>query len=138
MEQIPARKARVHRGDVLFIETGTLHAIGAGILIAEIQQSSNLTYRIYDYGRPGKDGKPRELHIAQAMDVTRLERPQRSARPQGEPEEFPGGVSTLLASCGHLHREENGAARRRIHRRRRELPFPSLPFRESLAPEAGR
>ena len=61
MEQIPARKARVHRGDVLFIETGTLHAIGAGILIAEIQQSSNLTYRIYDYGRPGKDGKPREL-----------------------------------------------------------------------------
>lgn len=92
-------KVPVHRGDVFFIEAGTLHAIGAGILIAEIQQSSNLTYRIYDYGRPGKDGKPRELHIAQALDVTRLERPQRSARPQGEPEAFPGGVSTLLASC---------------------------------------
>ena len=89
----------VHRGDVFFIGAGTLHAIGAGILIAEIQQSSNLTYRIYDFGRLGKDGKPRELHIAQALDVTRLERPVRPTRPQGEPEEIPGGVSTLLASC---------------------------------------
>ena len=62
----------VHKGDVFFIKAGTLHAIGKGILIAEIQQNSNTTYRIYDYGRVGKDGKPRELHVEKAKDVTKL------------------------------------------------------------------
>lgn len=62
----------VNKGDVFFIKSGTLHAIGKGILIAEIQQNSNTTYRIYDYGRVGKDGKPRELHVEKAMDVTKL------------------------------------------------------------------
>ena len=47
----------VQKGDVLFIESGTLHAIGKNILIAEIQQNSNITYRVYDYGGGGKDGK---------------------------------------------------------------------------------
>ena len=69
-------KDYVKRGDVLFITPGTLHAIGGGILLAEVQQSSNVTYRIYDYGRVGADGKTRPLHIRQALDVTRLEKPQ--------------------------------------------------------------
>ena len=60
----------VQKGDVLFIEAGTIHAIGAGILIAEIQQNSNVTYRVYDYGRVGKDGKKRDLHIEKALAVT--------------------------------------------------------------------
>ena len=60
----------VKKGDALFIESGTLHAIGKGILIAEIQQNSNVTYRIYDYGRVGKDGKKRDLHIEKALAVT--------------------------------------------------------------------
>ena len=60
----------VKKGDVLFIESGTLHAIGKGILIAEIQQNSNVTYRVYDYGRVGKDGKKRDLHIEKALAVT--------------------------------------------------------------------
>lgn len=60
----------VQKGDVLFIESGTIHAIGAGILIAEIQQNSNVTYRVYDYGRVGKDGKKRDLHIEKALAVT--------------------------------------------------------------------
>ncbi len=51
------------KGDVFFVEAGTIHAIGKGNLIAEIQQNSNVTYRLYDYGRVGKDGKERELHI---------------------------------------------------------------------------
>lgn len=59
----------VHKGDVFFIPSGCVHAIGAGILIAEIQQSSNVTYRVYDYNRKGKDGKPRELHVEKALDV---------------------------------------------------------------------
>ena len=60
----------VHKGDTLFIESGTLHAIGKGILLAEIQQNSNVTYRIYDYGRVGADGKKRDLHIEKALAVT--------------------------------------------------------------------
>lgn len=60
----------VHKGDVFFIESGTIHAIGKDIVIAEIQQNSNVTYRVYDYGRVGKDGKKRDLHIAKALDVT--------------------------------------------------------------------
>ena len=63
-------KVEVDKGDVLFIEAGTLHAIGKGILIAEIQQNSNLTYRVYDYGRVGVDGKKRDLHIDKALAVT--------------------------------------------------------------------
>ena len=61
----------VQKGDVLFIESGTIHAIGKDILIAEIQQNSNVTYRVYDYGRVGRDGKKRDLHIEKALAVTR-------------------------------------------------------------------
>ncbi|MBQ2487675.1 MAG: class I mannose-6-phosphate isomerase, partial [Ruminococcus sp.] len=72
----------VNKGDVFFIEPGTLHAIGAGILIAEIQQNSNITYRVYDYDRVGLDGKPRELHIDKAVDVTKTwPAPPRRRRP---------------------------------------------------------
>jgi len=60
----------VHKGDSFFIPSGTLHAICKGIVVAEVQQNSNVTYRIYDYGRVGVDGKPRELHIEKALDVT--------------------------------------------------------------------
>ncbi|MDR1939920.1 MAG: class I mannose-6-phosphate isomerase [Clostridiales bacterium] len=59
----------VSKGDAYMIEAGTVHAIGAGITLAEIQQNSDLTYRVYDFGRVGKDGKPRELHIDKALDV---------------------------------------------------------------------
>ena len=59
----------VKKGDVFFIPSGLLHAIGAGILLAEIQQNSNITYRVYDYNRLGKDGKPRELHVEDALNV---------------------------------------------------------------------
>ena len=64
------RKVYVHDGDLFFIPAGTIHAIGPGITLAEIQENSNITYRVYDYGRLGQDGKPRELHIAKALDVT--------------------------------------------------------------------
>lgn len=63
-------KVTVQKGDMFFIEAGTIHAIGAGCLIAEVQQNSNVTYRVYDYGRVGADGNPRELHVQQALDVT--------------------------------------------------------------------
>ena len=66
----------VKKGDCFFIPSGTLHAIRKGIVVAEIQQNSNVTYRIYDYGRLGADGKPRQLHIPQALDVTLREPPK--------------------------------------------------------------
>lgn len=64
LNRVPVRK-----GDVFFIEAGTVHAIGKGIVIAEIQQNSNVTYRVYDYGRVGADGKKRDLHIEKALEV---------------------------------------------------------------------
>lgn len=64
------KKVPVKKGDFFFIESGTLHAICKGILLAEVQQNSDTTYRIYDYGRLGFDGKPRELHVEDAVNVT--------------------------------------------------------------------
>ncbi len=61
----------VHAGETYFIPAGLAHAIGSGILIAEIQQNCDLTYRVYDYDRRGTDGMPRELHVEKAMDVVR-------------------------------------------------------------------
>lgn len=66
------QKVPVKKGDVFFIPPGTLHAIGPGILLAEVQQNSNVTYRIYDYGRLDTDGKPRQLHVEKALEVTNL------------------------------------------------------------------
>jgi len=59
----------VEEGECYFIKSGTIHAIGKGVTLIEIQQNSNLTYRLYDYNRIGKDGQPRELHIAKALEV---------------------------------------------------------------------
>ncbi len=64
------QKMPVHKGDVFFIEAGTIHAIGAGIVLAEIQQSSNITYRVYDYDRRDAEGHRRDLHIEKALAVT--------------------------------------------------------------------
>ncbi len=62
----------VKAGECYFIPSGTIHAIGGGCLICEIQQNSNLTYRVYDYGRKDKNGKERELHVDKALKVTNL------------------------------------------------------------------
>ncbi|MGN1416235.1 MAG: type I phosphomannose isomerase catalytic subunit [Oscillospiraceae bacterium] len=90
----------VKKGDVFFIQSGTLHAIGKGILIAEIQQNSNTTYRIYDYGRVGKDGKPRELHVEKAKDVTNL--CPAKAYPETPVEKHDGFDIKLLSSCEYF------------------------------------
>lgn len=62
-------RVQIHAGDVFFIHPGTIHAIGAGAVIAEIQQNSNTTFRVYDYLRKDKDGNYRELHVDRAIDV---------------------------------------------------------------------
>jgi mannose-6-phosphate isomerase len=91
----------VKKGDVFFIEAGTIHSIGAGIIIAEIQQNSNITYRVYDYGRVGTDGKARELHIEKALEVTKLEK----ASPiqfDVEIVEKTGYTEQLLSKCDYF------------------------------------
>ncbi len=76
-------KVPVHKGDVFFIPSGTIHAICEGILICEIQQNSNTTYRVYDYNRVGADGKPRELHIEKAIEVSSLTPPPEQKKYDG-------------------------------------------------------
>lgn len=65
-------------GDCVFIPAGTVHALGAGLLVAEIQQASNTTFRLFDWNRLGNDGKPRELHIEQSLEVIDFEAGPRS------------------------------------------------------------
>lgn len=62
-------EVKVKTGDVFFLETGTVHAIGAGLLVAEIQQTSDITYRLYDFDRVDSEGKKRELHVELALDA---------------------------------------------------------------------
>lgn len=88
-------------GDVFFIPAGTIHAIGAGLLIAEIQQSSNATYRVFDFGRLGADGKPRELHIDKALDVTTTAPVTANAEPVQIAATSEYQLSTLV-SCEHF------------------------------------
>lgn len=89
----------VKKGDLFFIESGTLHAIGKGILLAEVQQNSNSTYRVYDYGRVGADGKPRELHIKKAVDVTSCTPPTHPYGAKPVTEKGDGYEVTELVNC---------------------------------------
>lgn len=95
----------VKKGDVFFIEAGTMHAIGKGILIAEVQQNSNTTYRVSDYGRLGADGKPRQLHIKQAVEVTKTEKPTRPYGAVGDVTLYPFGTVRELAKCEYFTTE---------------------------------
>ena len=90
-------KVYVKKGDAVLIKAGTLHAIGADILIAEIQQNSNSTYRIYDYGRIDEKGNKRELHIEKAVDVTVLDKAVQDVIMTDVYTEFDGYSSCSLA-----------------------------------------
>ncbi len=92
----------VHQGDVFFIESGTIHAIGAGIVICEIQQNSNTTYRVYDFGRVGKDGKPRELHIDKAIEVSNLKPIESNFKPAGKTEDHGTYTCAMMATCNYF------------------------------------
>lgn len=93
------RRVPVKKGDVFFIPAGTLHAIGKGILICEIQQNSNTTYRVYDYGRIGTDGRPRDLHIEKALEVTHLAPVTQHAASALPIDIIAGAEVRLLAAC---------------------------------------
>ena len=84
----------VKKGDVYFIPSGTIHAIGAGVVIFEIQQNSTLTYRLYDYMRRDKDGNLRELHVDKAMKVSLLEPYQEAV--------FDKNDESLIGTCEYF------------------------------------
>lgn len=92
----------VKKGDVLFIPAGELHAIGAGIVVCEVQQNSDLTYRVYDYGRRDAAGSLRELHIDKALKVCNLTPPAEYTPPDEPPLISGGAVRTLLAKCEYF------------------------------------
>ena len=95
----------VKKNDVFFITPGTVHAIGAGALIAEIQESSNLTYRLYDYNRTDKHGKKRQLHIEKALEVANLKSSSQPRQPMRVLRYQPGYASELLSRCKYFQVE---------------------------------
>lgn len=95
----------VKPGDVFYLEPGTIHALGAGCLVAEIQESSNLTYRLYDYGRRDKQGKLRPLHVDKALDVANLKRSLSPRQPIRLLNYRPGCAHELLCRCRYFQVE---------------------------------
>ena len=89
------RSVRVKKGDAFFIPAGTVHAIGKGIVICEVQQNSNTTYRVYDYGRRDKDGNTRPLHIEKALEVSTLSRAD-------DVSDISSDADAILCDCGYF------------------------------------
>lgn len=99
------QKVKVHSGDVFFVKPGTIHAIGAGILLVEIQQNSNITYRLYDYNRLDKNGKKRELHVKKALDVVNYNPELEPRQPMRVVKYAPGCASEFLCRCKYFQVE---------------------------------
>lgn len=96
------QKVKVKKDDVYYIEAGTIHAVGAGVLLAEIQENSNLTYRLYDYGRIDKNGKKRQLHIDKVLDAASLKGSEEPLQPMRVLKYHPGSASELLCRCKYF------------------------------------
>lgn len=99
------QKVPVHKGDTFFVPAGTVHGIGKGILLAEIQESSNVTYRVYDYNRVDKNGKKRELHFDRAVQVMNM-KAQTNIRKKPRMVQYHSGSSReLLCRCKYFETE---------------------------------
>ena len=95
----------IHKNDLFYIEAGTVHAIGAGALVAEIQESSNITYRLYDYDRVDKNGQKRPLHVTRAIEVANLESSAAPRQPMRVLKYRKGCASELLTRCKYFQVE---------------------------------
>lgn len=96
------RTVPINKDDMFFIEAGTVHALGAGALVAEIQENSNLTYRLYDYDREDKDGKKRPLHIDKAMQVADFHSSAKPRQPLRVLRYRLGAALELLCRCKYF------------------------------------
>ena len=99
------QKINVNSDEIYLIEPGLIHAIGEGVLLAEVQESSNLTYRLYDYDRRDKNGNKRELHIDKALDVSKLRASIEPTQPMRVLNYVPGCASELLSRCKYFQVE---------------------------------
>lgn len=99
------QKVGVHKGDVFYVPAGTVHGIGSGILIAEIQESSNVTYRVYDYDRVDKNGKKRELHFDKAIQVMNMGIASEAKQKSRLVKHYPGCSRELLCRCKYFETE---------------------------------
>ncbi len=99
------QKVRVHKGDVFYVPAGTVHGIGAGTLVAEIQESSNVTYRVYDYNRIDKNGKKRELHFDKALDVMDMSVAPDAIQKHRLVRYCPGSSREILCRCKYFETE---------------------------------
>ncbi|MBQ9081395.1 MAG: class I mannose-6-phosphate isomerase [Clostridia bacterium] len=95
-------KIPVQAGQTYFLRAGTVHAIGKGCIICEIRQSSNVTYRLYDYDRRDKQGLPRELHVEKALDVLNLKASTREFVQTDRSQSYNNGTKTLLGECKYF------------------------------------
>lgn len=123
------QKVPIHKDDLFFIQAGTVHAIGAGALVAEIQENSNLTYRLYDYDRVGKDGKKRELHVDKALDVANLKSSAEPRQPLRVLKYRQGVASELLTRCKYFEVYRmivNTERRQKVHYRADDIAFRVL------------
>lgn len=96
----------VEKGDIYYMPSGTIHAIEEGILLAEIQQNSDTTYRVYDWNRLGKDGSPRELHIEKALDVIDFDKEIIKAKSTPLTIQKNNYKRSFLAACPHFVTEK--------------------------------
>lgn len=99
-------KVPVKKGDFFFVPSGTIHAIGEGIIILETQQNSDTTYRVYDYGRLDDSGKTRELHIQQSIEVTTIPHQNNKQNSQYKIEEQDGLTKTTFVECDYFSVEK--------------------------------
>lgn len=99
------QKIPVEKDDIFYIEAGTVHALGAGALVAEIQENSNITYRLYDYNRRDKNGKTRDLHIEKAMEVMNYQNSAAPRQPLRVLRYRRGFASELLCRCQYFQVE---------------------------------
>ena len=95
----------VHKNEVFFVEAGTVHAVGAGVLLAEIQENSNVTYRLYDYDRTDLQGRKRALHIDKALDVAKLTASFAPRQPMRVLKYRNGCAGELLGRCRYFQVE---------------------------------
>ncbi|KRG14999.1 mannose-6-phosphate isomerase [Virgibacillus soli] len=94
------RRVKIKPGDFFYVPSGTIHALGEGTLVLETQQSSDTTYRLYDYGRVGQDGKTRELHIDQSIAVATI--PHKNADVQEAISKVPGAEITTFVEAEYF------------------------------------
>lgn len=96
------QKVPVRKNDVFFVKPGTVHAIGSGVLVAEIQENSNVTYRVYDYDRVDKNGQKRPLHLEKSLEVMNLQKADSPRQQMRLMRYQPGAASEILCRCQYF------------------------------------